>query len=164
MDGHDLFLFNRMVILSSKHYMARNFDGTVCSSGISYIRRTGSLLQDTCFKEFLDIIVLPFGLSTMKRELGISHYRFKNSIMSGSNREIFKIRSTKRGKTFDHIRVTGKNTKQVEFEYMGAETVDITYYVSILDSCLKLVCKCIMVQDISFIIDQQFYSRCSKYY
>jgi hypothetical protein len=44
--GNSSYLFRKMAVMASKHYIARNVSGTLYSKGVLYVRRTGSKVMD----------------------------------------------------------------------------------------------------------------------
>jgi len=151
-DGEDTFVFHKMAVFASKHYVAKDASGGLYSKGVSYVRRTGARVQDVAAKKFIQIALSTYSLQSVIAALRIEYSRFKTRILSGVYSELYMVRATKSGVTKDYVRIIGQGprtlaAKYAEFEDLEQDDIDEEYYIDILDSCLRSICVCIGLSD-----------------
>jgi hypothetical protein len=162
--GLDTFVFNRMIVLASKHYVARDASGKLYSKGVSYVRRTGSMVQNVATKRFANAI-----LSTSSRSRAVSLLRkeytsLRTSVLNGKYTELYRVRATKNAITKDYIKVLPHGSRKsaaqyAEFKDLEKTDVDIDYYLRIIESCLTSMCRCIGLPDRTLYCCDQRVSR-----
>jgi hypothetical protein len=69
-NGLNTYVFSRMMVLASKHYVAKDSSGKLWSKGVSHVTRTGSNIQDIASKRFSNIV-----LSVSSKGHGIAYLR-----------------------------------------------------------------------------------------
>lgn len=149
--GDDSFVFERMIVLASKHFIARDVSTNTHSKGISYVRWTGSEIQDICAKTFSDIILSTSDPELVIRQLRVAYHRVIQSIRSHNHRHLYRIRTTRNMITRDYVRMINADDRYVEFEHMDDDTIDDGYYIDIVRSSLRSICRCIGLSDETFI-------------
>jgi hypothetical protein len=148
-----------MVVLSSKHYIARDMSGNPYSKGVSYVRRTGSLVSDLAATQFSGVILGTSSRESAIKNLKSEYWKLINKIKSKRHPEIYRVRATKNAITKDFVRIlprsgVNKGARYAEFEQQqqDEETLDLEFYKEVVKSCLKSICKCIGLADEKFII------------
>ena len=149
---NDTFVFHKMAVFASKHYVAKDASGDLYSKGVSYGRRTGARVQDVAMKKFVGIALSSYSLEKAIRALKIQYSTLKTQIMSGRYNELYMVRATKNGTTKDYVRVLeqGPRTlaaKYAEFDELNQSNMDEDYYINVLNTCLRSVCVCMGLPD-----------------
>jgi DNA polymerase elongation subunit (family B) len=158
--GNKRYVFSKMVVLASKHYIARDMSGNPYSKGVSYVRRTGSLVSDLAAKQFSAIILGTSSKTSAIKGLRREYQVLLNNIRSRKYPEIYRVRATKNAVTKDFVRIVprpgaNKGARYAEFEQQDEETVGLGFYTEVVKSCLRSICKCIGLPDEKFITDYQ---------
>ena len=168
--GTDSYVFDKMVILASKHYIAKDMNGNSYSKGVSYVRRTGAKIQDVAAKSFSDIILSSNSRRDTIERLRREYTRLVTGLSSRNAPEQFKVRATRNGITKDYIKIipergNSKSARYAEFEKVELEgdvNIDVRYYIESIRTCLNSVCKSIGLPDETFITHHRTNLECLR--
>jgi DNA polymerase elongation subunit (family B) len=122
--GTDSYVFDKMMILASKHYIAKDMNGNSYSKGVSYVRRTGAKIQDVAAKSFSDIVLSSSSTKDSIMGLRREYMRLVTGLCTRSALEQFKIRATRNGMTKDHIRIIPERGNSKSARYAEFEKID----------------------------------------
>jgi DNA polymerase elongation subunit (family B) len=157
--GTDCYVFDKMMILASKHYIAKDMNGNSYSKGVSYVRRTGAKIQDVAAKSFSDIVLSSSSRADVIARLRREYKRLVTGLSSQNRLDQFRVRATRNGITKDHVRIVpergnSKSARYAEFEKLELEEdfdIDIRYYIESIRTCLNSICRSIGLPDETFI-------------
>jgi hypothetical protein len=151
-----------MMILASKHYIAKDMNGNSYSKGVSYVRRTGANIQDVAAKSFSDIVLSSSSRLDVIAKLRREYKRLVTGLSNQNRLDQFTVRATRNGITKDHVQIVPErgNSKSgyAEFEKLELEEdfdIDIRYYIESIRTCLNSICKSIGLPDETFITHYQ---------
>ena len=157
-------IFDKILVLASKHYIAKRITGYLYSKGISYFKRTGSVIHYMCVRKFSNVVLNTSSRSTIIRRMRAQYNLLNEKVEQDSNVDTYKIRATKVGVTKDYIRVLPqvvacKQARYAEFDSITDEetNVDIRYYTSIINSYLRSLCRCMGLPSEEFITTRSNY-------
>ena len=155
-DGRDTFVFERMMVLASKHYVARDMNGEFYSKGVSYVRRTGSVVQNTAARAFGSIILSTSSLKDAVQCLRVEYAKIVSQIKSQRDLNLYRVRATRSAVTGDYVKVIPVGSRELaaryaEFGSYEDEELDLEYYIQAVDSCLRSICRCIGLPDEGFV-------------
>jgi hypothetical protein len=83
-----------MMILASKHNIAKDMNGNSYSKGVSYVRRTGANIQDVAAKSFSDIVLSSSSRGDVVRKLRREYKRLVTSLSNQDMLGQFRVRAT----------------------------------------------------------------------
>ena len=147
-------VFRRMIVIAKKHYIALLYDMSTHSKGVSYVRRTGSLLKDEATRRFSTAILTQRDRRSMVRGIAAEYRALLGMILHGTNIEMFHISTSVRGVTDRYVKVIHPNIKYVRAVEFNRQIhrLDIDYYKNILIRAIETVGTTIGLQDASPIV------------
>ncbi len=158
-DQLDTFVFHKMMVLASKHYVAKDRSGKLYSKGVSYVRRTGAEVQNIAMKEFSDVVLSTNNTSAAIHGLRRSYSIIFNKLVSRRYPELFNVRTTRGGVTRNVVMLTTESARSKAIRHAelseedAVEPINVDYYVKSVRSCLRSVCKCIGLPDEEMIVN-----------
>ena len=135
-------VYDKLIILKMKHYIGVCLDGTKQSKGVSYVWRSGAVLNAHSLETFINVVACHTSTQDIVSHMQIEYDVMKHTVVAMSNIEMLHIRASIRGVTSLYIKVLSDSTPYVdEFKFdTSTHTVNLAYYTRILDSTLLSVC------------------------
>jgi hypothetical protein len=121
-----------MIVLASKHYVAKDHSGRLYSKGVSYVRRTGSVVQNMAAKAFTEVVLSTTLLKEAIRGLKFQYNRIIVQIRSGKHLDLYKIRATRNAITTNFVKIISSGPREsastyAQFEGYSDEELDFEH-------------------------------------
>ena len=137
-------------LLARKHYIAKLYDLSVTSKGVSYVRRTGSVLGNVANIAFLKILIESQDRDYIALAVSREYNALKIAVTRQKRHNLMIVRQSVMGDTHDYVNVVRKGTGVKERILASSFTTrsmsyDVQYYYDILKRCVE---RCVICADI----------------
>ena len=139
-------------LLARKHYIAKLYDLSVTSKGVSYVRRTGSVLGNVANIAFLKILIESQDRDYIALAVSREYNALKIAVTRQKRHNLMIVRQSVMGDTNDYVNVVRKGTGVKERILASSFTTrsmsyDVQYYYDILKRCVERCVICADIQD-----------------
>jgi hypothetical protein len=139
-------------LLARKHYCAKLCDGSLTSKGVSYVRRTGSVLANVAIIAFMRILMRSQDREYIAAAICREHNALRIAISSQQRDNLMVVRESIMGHTNNYVNIVWKATgirERVLASSFTAKSMvfDTQYYQSILKRCVQRCVVCAGIQD-----------------
>ena len=151
-------VYRRMAVFAWKHYVFRCYDGLMVTKGLSYVRRSGVLLEDGCLERFISCLTEEYNRDSVMSELRTAFIMLRSTLEQRTNMSLFKVSRSKHGKQQDYLiifkRRENSNTAMLYDLYNATDhRLFMRYYNKVLNAALLEVCEYIGHKNIYSVIN-----------